>query len=69
MTARPSLIMEDATLRRHDAAQPQDMTETVRQSVASSPTRQPLGRVDGGSWSTQVLNYLQSRPGLIGRNS
>ena len=30
------------TLRRHDAAKPQGMTETVRQSVTSSPTRQPV---------------------------
>jgi hypothetical protein len=63
---RPSLSAENVTLRRHDAAQPQGVTETVRQSVASSPTLQPLGRLGGGSWSTQVLNYLQSHPGLIG---
>ena len=69
MTARPNLITENATLRRHDAAQPHGVTETMRQSVASSPTLQPLGRVGEVSWSTQVLNYLQSNPGLVGRNN
>jgi hypothetical protein len=69
MTARHSLITENATLRRHDAAQPQGVTETVRRSVASSPTREPLGRVGGLSWSTQVLNYLQSNLGLVRRNN
>jgi hypothetical protein len=66
MNARPSLITEDATLRRHGAAQPQGMTETVRQSVTNSPTHQPPGRLGAVSWSTQVLNYLQSNPGLVG---
>ena len=66
MTARPSLITENATLHRHDATQPQGVTETVRQSVASSPTLQPLGRLGGVPWSTQVLDYLQSNPGLVG---
>jgi hypothetical protein len=66
MTARPSLITEDATLRRHGAAQPQGMKETVRQSVANSPTHQPPGCLGAVSWSTQVLNYLQSNPGLVG---
>lgn len=69
MTARLSLITEGATLRRHDAAQPQGVTETVRQSEASSSTRPPLGRVGGVSWSTQILNYLQSHPGLVGGNT
>ena len=69
MTARPSPITENATQRRHDAAQLQGVTETVRQAVASSPTRQPLDRVGGISWSTQVLNYLQSNLGLVGRNN
>ena len=69
ITARPSFITENATLRRHDAAQPQGVTETVRQSVASSPTLQPLGRVGEVSWSTQILNYLQSNSGLVGRNN
>jgi hypothetical protein len=69
MTARPSPITENATLRRHDAAQPQGETETVRQAVASSPTGQPLDRVGGVSWSTQVLNYLQSNLGLVRRNN
>ena len=69
MTAHPSLITENATQRRHDAAQPQGVTETVRQAVASSPTRQPLDRLGGVSWSTQILNYLQSHPGLVGRNN
>ena len=61
MTARPSSITENATQRRHDAAQPQGVKETVRQAVAGSLTRQPLDRVGGVSWSTQVLNYLQTR--------
>ena len=61
MTARPSPITENATQRRHDAAQPPGVTETVRQAMASSPTHQPLDRVGGVSWSTQVLNYLQTR--------
>jgi hypothetical protein len=66
---RPSLVTKNVTLRRHDAAQPQGVTETVRQSVASSPTLQPLGRLGGVSWPTQILNYLQSHPGLVGRNN
>jgi hypothetical protein len=69
MTARHSLITENARLRRHDAAQPQGVKATVRQSVASSPPLQPLGRVGEVSWSTQLLNYLQSNPGLVGRNN
>ena len=66
MAACPSLITKDTTLRRQSAAQPQGVMETVRQSVASSPTREPLGRVGGVSWSTQVFNYLQSNPSLVG---
>jgi hypothetical protein len=66
---RPSLVTKNVTLGRHGAAQPQGMTETVRLSVASSPMHQPLDRVGGISWSTQVLNYLQSHPGLVGRDN
>jgi hypothetical protein len=63
---RPSLITENVTLRRHGATQPQGVTEVTRQLVASLPAHQP-GRASGeGSWSTQVLNYLQSHPGLVG---
>lgn len=66
MTARSSLITENATPRRHGPAQLEGMMEAVRKSVANSPTRQPPGRVGEVSWSTQVLNYLQSNPGLVG---
>ncbi len=69
MTSRPSLLTEDATLRRHNAAEPQGATQTMGQFVANAPARQPQGRVDQVSWSTQVLNYLQSNLGLVRRNN
>ena len=65
MTSRPSLITEDATLRRRSAAEPQGATQTMGQSVANAPARPPQGRVGEVSWSTQVLRYLHGNPGLV----